>query len=168
VADDAGVIARQRLRAAMEARDHAAVVSLFAPGVVVYSPIIGRAAFRGRDSVADVYAAILEGFADFRYTREMEGWDGEQLLGFEGTLRGTPLQGVDIIRVDDEGLIAEMTVMIRPLAGLIAFLVEIGPLIARRRGRRHALALRLVGPPLPLVARLVEWLSPRLVNLGRR
>jgi hypothetical protein len=164
VADDPGVIAMQRLRAAMEARDHAAVVSLLAPGVVLNSPIIGRAAFEGRQAASELYSAIIEGFADFRYTREMTG-DGEQLLAFEGTLRGTRLEGVDIIRVDEDGLIAEMTVMIRPLAGVIAFLVEIGPLVARRQSRWRSLVLRLVGPPLPLVAALVEWLSPRVVKM---
>lgn len=167
MSDDAAVLARQRLRAAMEARDHAAVVSLFAPGIVVRSPIIGMSHFQGRDAVSDLYEAIIEGFADYRYVAEMEG-DGQQLLMFAGTLRGKRLEGVDALRVDDEGLISEMTVMIRPLAGVIAFLVEIGPLVARRRSRGRELFMRLIGPPLPLVAALVERLAPRLIDLGRR
>lgn len=165
--DDPAVLARQRLRAAMEARDHAAVISLLAPDVVVWSPIIGMSRFQGREAVSDLYAAIIEGFADYRYVAEMEG-DGRQLLMFEGTLRGKRLQGVDALTVDAEGRIAEMTVMIRPLAGLIAFLVEIGPLIAERRSRARAFVMRLIGPPLPLVAAMVERLAPRLINLGRR
>lgn len=167
MSDDPAVLARRRLRAAMEARDHAAVVSLLAPGIVLHSPIIGMSHFRGRDSVADLYEAIIEGFADYRYIAEMEG-DGQQLLMFTGTLRGKRLDGVDALRVDDEGLITEMTVMIRPLAGVIAFLVEIGPLVARRRSRGRELFMRLIGPPLPLVAALVERLAPRLIDLGRR
>lgn len=161
------MLARQRLRAAMEARDHAAVVSLLAPGIVLHSPIVGMSHFSGRDAVSDLYEAIIEGFADYRYVAEMEG-DGRQLLMFEGTLRGKRLQGIDALTVDAEGRIDEMTVMIRPLAGLIAFLVEIGPLVARRRSRARALLMRAIGPPLPLVAALVERLAPRLIDTGER
>ena len=157
-----GVVARQRMRAAMEARDHAALVSLFAPGITLHSPIIGTR-FEGKEALSDLYAGILEGFRDYRYTYEMEG-DGAQLLGFAGTLRGRKLEGVDMLRVDEDGLIVEMTVMIRPLSGLIAFLVEIGPHIARRRGRWQPLVLRVIGPPLPLIAALVDRLAPRLVR----
>ena len=127
-----GVVARQRMRAAMEAHDHAALVSLLAPDVVLHSPIISTA-FEGREAVSDLYAAIIERFRDYRYTRELEG-DGEQLLEMEGTLRGRRLQGMIALRVDDEGLIDDITILIRPLAGVIAFLVELGPPIARRRG----------------------------------
>jgi hypothetical protein len=165
--DEAGVRARRGLRAAMEARDHAAVVELLAPDIVVKSPIIGMSRFRGREAVSDLYAAIIEGFADYRYVAELEG-DGQQLLMFEGTLRGRRMEGVDMLRVDDQGRIVEMTVMFRPLSGLIGFLVVIGPLIAKRRGRGRELAMRLISAPLPLVATLVERLGPRLINTGGR
>lgn len=162
---DSAELAR-RLRAAMTAKDHAAVVSLFSPDIVLHSPILGTR-FEGAEAVGELYEGLMEGFTDYRYTRELAGED-EYTLGFEGTVRGRRLEGVDIVRAGDDGLIAEMTIMIRPLAGLIAFLVEIGPHVARRRGRGHALVMRLIGPPLPLIARLVEWVAPKLVNVGRR
>ena len=154
--------AAQRLRAAMEAGDHAAVVALFADDVVLHSPIL-QTRFEGREALSDLYAGIMEGFTDYRYTDEYQSGDAH-VLSFAGTVRGRPLQGIDIVRVDEAGQITDMTVMIRPLSGLIAFLVGVGPHIARRRGRWHALALRIVSPPLPLVAALVERLSPRLVR----
>ena len=156
--------AAQRLRAAMEANDHAAVVSLFAPDIVLNSPILGTR-FEGRQALSDLYGGIMEGFTDYRYTGEMESDDGAHVLAFAGTVRGRRVEGIDIVRENEEGQIVEMTVMLRPLSGLIAFLVGVGPHIARRRGRWHALALRLVSPPLPLVAALVDWLSPRLVRI---
>ena len=158
--------AASRLREAMQARDHAAVVALFSPDIVLHSPILG-VRFEGKGALSDLYAGIIEGFTDYRYTRELEG-QGEHLLGFEGTVRGRRVEGVDIVRTGADGLISEMTIMIRPLSGLIAFLVGIGPLIARRRGRGHELALRVLGAPLPLVAALVDLVSPRLVTLRRR
>jgi hypothetical protein len=154
--------AARRLRAAMEAKDHAAVVALFADDIVLHSPIL-RTKFEGRQALSDLYAGIIEGFTDYRYTAEYESGDA-CILEFAGAVRGRPLQGVDIVRVNDAGEIAEMTVMIRPLSGLIGFLVGVGPHIARRRGRWQALVLRIVSPPLPLVAALVDRLSPRLVR----
>jgi hypothetical protein len=147
----------------MEAKDHAAVVALFADDVVLNSPIL-KTRFEGREALSDLYAGLMEGFTDYRYTDEYESGDAH-VLAFAGTVRGRPLQGIDIVRANEAGQITEMTVMIRPLSGLIAFLVGVGPHIARRRGRWHALALRLVSPPLPLVAALVDWLSPRLVRI---
>ena len=155
----------ERLRAAMEARDHAAVVSLFAPDIVLHSPILGTR-FEGVAALSDLYAAIIETFTDYRYTATMEG-DGQHLLAFSGAMRGVKLQGVDFVRVDDEGRITEMTVMLRPLAGVIAFLIALGPPLARRRGRQQALAMRIAGPPLMPIAKLVDWLAPRMVHVRK-
>jgi hypothetical protein len=155
----------ERLRAAMEARDHAAVVSLFAPDIVLNSPIL-RTRFEGVDALSDLYAAIIETFTDYRYTAQMEG-DGQQLLAFSGAIRGVKLQGVDFVEVDEEGRITEMTVIIRPLAGVIAFLIALGPPLARRRGRLQALAMRIAGPPLMPIAKLVDWLAPRMVHVRK-
>lgn len=163
MSDDAGVLARRRMRAAMEAHDSQALTALMAPDVVLRSPIINTP-FEGREAVSELYATIIERFTTYRYTHELEG-DGVQMLLASGKLRGVDLTTVVALRVNADGLIEEFTIVIRPLAGVIAFLVELGPPIARRRGRWHALALRLISPPLPLIAKLVDLLAPRLIKL---
>lgn len=160
-----GATARQRMRAALEARDHAAFESLLAPNVVLHSPIIGSA-FEGRAAVSDLYAVVIDRIRDYRYTREFEA-NGEQFLMVEGTLRGVRFEDMIILRVDDEGLIEDITLIIRPLAGVIAFLVTLGGPLARRKSRLHGIAMRLAGAPLPLVGKLVEWLAPKMVALRR-
>jgi hypothetical protein len=50
----------------------------------------------------------------FRYTKEVMSGD-TAVLEFETTVEGKYVNGVDIIRCDDEGLIVEFRVMIRPL-----------------------------------------------------
>lgn len=55
-----------------------------------------------------------EGAGGFRYTKEV--LDGDTaVLEFETTVEGTYVNGVDIIRCDDDGRIVEFRVMIRPL-----------------------------------------------------
>ena len=50
----------------------------------------------------------------FRYTKQV--WSGDTaVLEFETTVEGTYVNGVDIIRCDDDGKIVEFRVMIRPL-----------------------------------------------------
>lgn len=158
-----GARTRQRMRAALEARDHAALVSLFAPDVVLHSPIISSA-FEGREAVGDLYAVVIDRIRDYRYTREFEA-DGAQFLMVAGKLRRVRFENMIILRVNDEGLIYDITLIIRPLAGVIAFLVELGGPLARRKSRRHGLAMRLLAQPLPIVGKMVEWLAPRMTRL---
>ena len=52
--------------------------------------------------------------ARFRYTKSVLAGD-TAVLGFETTVEGKYVNGVDIIRCNDEGRIVEFRVMIRPL-----------------------------------------------------
>ena len=50
----------------------------------------------------------------FRYTKQVMSGD-TAVLEFETTMAGKYVNGVDIIRADDDGRIVELRVMIRPL-----------------------------------------------------
>jgi hypothetical protein len=59
------------------------------------------------------------GSGGFRYTKKV--LDGDvAVLEFETTVEGKYVNGVDIIRCDDEGRIVEFRVMIRPLQAINA------------------------------------------------
>jgi hypothetical protein len=161
--NETAVQARREMRAAMEAKDHAALNELLAPDVVLHSPII-RTAFEGREAVSGVYAAIIENFPDHRYTGELEG-DGVQMLMAKGTLRGVDVQTAAALRVNADGLIDDVAVIVRPLAGVVAFVAALGPSLAERRGRAQALVMRLVSPALPQIAKLLDLMAPRLLKL---
>ncbi len=45
---------------------------------------------------------------------------------FEANVGDRELQGVDILRFNDEGRISEMTVMVRPMSGLQAVAEQMG------------------------------------------
>jgi SnoaL-like domain len=158
-----GAIARRELRAAMEARDHGRVEALLAEDVALWSPIIGYS-FDGKQAVSALYAAVIESFERYHYTHELGSGD-EQLLAFRGTVRGREMDGCDLIRVNDDGLIAEIIVFVRPMAGIATLARELGPRLARRRGRLAWLAMRLLTPPLPLLLRMVDAIAPRLIPL---
>jgi SnoaL-like domain len=156
------VATRQRLRAAFERQDHAAAVATLAPDVVLHSPILRRPPFEGREAVADLMAAVMATFEDLRYT--VEGDSGEvQTLAFRARVRGRDIDAVDLLRFDQTGLIREITVHIRPMAGLAAVAAALGPHLARGPLQRVLVAAFAV--PLAFLLKLTEPLVPRLIRM---
>ena len=109
-------------RAAVEARDLELMREALHPDVVFRSPAVFRP-YEGRDAVIGVLRHVLEAFDEFRYTDELHG-EGTHALVFEASAGDKQVQGLDLLRVDDDGLVTELVVMIRPLSGLMALAQE--------------------------------------------
>src|SRR4051794_11351609 len=105
-------------RAAVEAGDVDAGTDLLAEDVVFRSPAVFKP-YSGRETVSTILRTVFGVFEDFRYTDELAG-DGVHVLVFEARTGDRQLQGIDLIRPDADGRIAEFTVMIRPASGLVA------------------------------------------------
>ena len=115
-------------REAVEAGDLTAMSNLLAPDVVFLSPVAFKP-FTGRADVTEVLGHVIEVFEDFAYIDELEG-NGTHALVFSAIVAGRRVQGLDHLRYDEDGLIAEFTVMIRPLSGVIAMAEAMGPRVA--------------------------------------
>ena len=74
---------------------------------------------RPRHGHAACSALVAQTFEDFRYTDELDGRRRHALI-FRASVAGKELEGIDLLRFDDQGLIADFTVMLRPLSGLDA------------------------------------------------
>jgi SnoaL-like protein len=111
-------------REAVEARDLEAMESVLAPDVTFRSPAVFKP-YEGREAVMMVLGHVLHVFEDFRYTHELEG-DGVHGLVFEARVGDRQLQGWDFLEFDADGAIKTLTVMIRPLSGLIAVAEAMG------------------------------------------
>ncbi len=107
-------------RAAVESRDHERMVTLLADDVVFRSPVVFRP-YRGRDTLAAILSAVMRVFEDFRYEREI-GAEGESdhALVFRARVGDRELEGCDFLHTNDDGLIDELCVMVRPLSGALA------------------------------------------------
>jgi len=103
---------------AAEAKDFSRAEELFSPAVVFRSPAVFKP-YEGREALAVLLRAVAETFEDFRYVDQVETGDTAVLV-FEARVGDRNLDGVDILRFDADGRIAEMMVMIRPLSGLNA------------------------------------------------
>ncbi len=73
----------------------------------------------GADGEGGTAASDDEWDGGFRYVRILTG-EREAVLEFETTMEGKYVNGVDIITCDDDGLIVEFKVMVRPLKAVEA------------------------------------------------
>ena len=111
-------------RAAVEAGDVDAAGALFADGIVFHSPATFHP-FVGRETVTRLLTIVAETFEDFRYTDEIAGGDAHALI-FRAAIGGREIEGLDLLRVDENGLIDDFTVMLRPISGLLPFAQAMG------------------------------------------
>ncbi|MGH2979036.1 MAG: nuclear transport factor 2 family protein [Solirubrobacterales bacterium] len=114
----------EAFRAAVEREDHAGMMEALAPGIVFHSPITFKP-FEGREAVSTLLGVVMSTFEGFRYTDELDG-DGVKALVFEARVDDRQVQGLDLLRFDEDGLIADFTVMVRPLTGAMALAEAVG------------------------------------------
>jgi hypothetical protein len=113
-------------REAIEAGDLDAAESLLAENVVFTSPVVFKP-YAGRAITAAILRAVARVFEDFRYVRELSGADGrDHALVFTAKVGEREIDGCDFIHVDEDGLIDEFTVMVRPLSGAQALAAAMG------------------------------------------
>ena len=105
-------------RAAAEAKDFLAADELLAADITFRSPVVLKP-YRGRDQVQMILGAVVQVFEDFRYIEQVEAGD-VAVLQFEARVDDKQLQGVDILKFADDGTVAELTVMVRPMSGMHA------------------------------------------------
>ncbi|MDO5503518.1 MAG: nuclear transport factor 2 family protein [Actinomycetia bacterium] len=107
-------------REAVQARDLARIESLLADDVVFRSPAVFTP-YEGKPITLAILTAVIDVFENFRYVREIDDpTSPDSALVFLAEVDGLELTGCDIIHVNDEGLIDDFMVMVRPMSGLQA------------------------------------------------
>lgn len=95
--------------------DPALLSAMLAEDAVFHSPVVhSPQAGKPKVMLYLLSAAKVLGGDSFRYVRELI--DGNQAcLEFEAELDGVHINGIDLIAFDDEGLIKDFKVMVRPV-----------------------------------------------------
>lgn len=116
-----------RFVAAVHAVDGDAVRETLAPDVRFLSPVV-FSAYEGRDVVGTILAeGAMKVFENFSYVHRLEDTSERvATLIFKAEVSGRSLDGLDLLRFDADGLIAEMKVMVRPRSGLEALAEAMG------------------------------------------
>jgi ketosteroid isomerase-like protein len=95
--------------------DMAALSAMLADDAVFHSPVVHTPQVGKTKVMAYLGAAsVVLGGDSFRYVRELVDGD-EVLLEFEAEIDDIHINGIDLIRFDGDGKIADFKVMVRPL-----------------------------------------------------
>jgi SnoaL-like domain len=112
-------------RQAVESEDREALVATLAENVRFRSPVV-FSAYEGRDLIGMILTeGAMNVFEDFRYVEQLEDGDVATLV-FTARVGDRKLDGLDMLRFDGEGKVAELTVMVRPLSGVNALAEAMG------------------------------------------
>lgn len=132
------VIAPGTFRRAVEAKNLAAITRTLDPAVEFHSPVMVKP-YRGREQVSTLIRILLQIFEDFHYTDELveaahngngngnrSGEPPTQALVFSARVMGKAVQGLDLIKFNDAGLVTSLTVMVRPLPAAMTLARVVG------------------------------------------
>jgi ketosteroid isomerase-like protein len=107
-------------REAIERQDIDAALALLAEDIVFRSPVVFKP-YRGREAVAPLLRAVSRVFEDFRYESEIGAPNmREHALLFSARVGDRKLDGCDFVHTNEDGLIDDFCVMVRPLSGALA------------------------------------------------
>ncbi|MFE5813678.1 nuclear transport factor 2 family protein [Streptomyces sp. NPDC056479] len=113
-------------REAVEAGDAEAIEALLAEDVVFTSPAVFKP-YTGKAITAAILRGVMRVFEDFRYEREINDPGGrDHALVFTARVGDRELTGCDFLRVNEDGLIDDFMVMVRPLSGAKALAEAMG------------------------------------------
>ncbi len=124
---------RASFRKAVETRNLDDMISAFEIDAVLHSPVTFKP-FEGREAIRQLFGILLEVFEEFRYTDELDSGDGVKALIFRARVHDRDVEGIDILRFDDSGLIRDFTIMVRPRSALEVLLGEVGSRLAKLQG----------------------------------
>jgi hypothetical protein len=111
--------------AVVDARHPAGLADLLADEVVFRSPAVFAPQVGKQLTTAYLTAAMVVLGPTLRYVEE---WcnDTSAVLEFEAELDGTFIQGIDMLRWNDDDRLVEFTVMVRPYRGLEKLIELVG------------------------------------------
>lgn len=108
------------------ANDLGELASIVHPEAVFRSPM-ANTPYASAPALMLALSTVIQVFEDFRYHRQLASDDGlDVVLEFSARVGGKNLKGIDVIRFDEQGLIREFEVMVRPMSGLQALGTEMG------------------------------------------
>ena len=119
---------RSPFRAAVESKDFGQVAATLASDVHFRSPVV-FAPYDGRESVSALLRIVGQVLAPELEYRWQIREDDREVLFFTTRVGDRDVEGVDLLRYDADGQVAELVVMMRPASALAAVRDAIGALL---------------------------------------
>jgi hypothetical protein len=151
-------------RAASERGDVDAALACLSRDVVLSSPLTEQFRFEGPDQLRDFLTSAFTAVEDIGFHTETGQGDTYALV-YWARVGSQPFEEAQLLRLDDEARIREITLFGRPMPALTALMISAGSELARGQGRRGVAALmRASAAP---VHAMVTFGDRRVVPLTR-
>ncbi len=96
----------------------------FADDMRLYVPVYEEPLV-GKQAACQILPVVFSIFENFHYPDVFVGQQTHALV-FRAEVGGIPLEGVDYLRTDENGLVTEFSVTMRPLKAITTLVKEIG------------------------------------------
>jgi hypothetical protein len=117
-----------------ETGDAALARTALAEEAVLVSPLTSQFQFVGRDVIGELLEDVFGVAGNFHYEDEFRAADSVALFA-TARIGSVALGEAQRLRLDKQGMIAEITLFMRPIPAMTALLRGLGPRVARRQGR---------------------------------
>ncbi len=111
--------------------------ALLAQSVQLHSPVLHHALV-GRELVAPLLGELRACFTEPVFTDTLEA-PGTLGLVFRAKIADLDAEGLQLLRFDGDGLIEDITVMLRPIRAALALAQAMGPVLGRQPDGSYAL-----------------------------
>ena len=137
-----------RWRAAAESADADAALACLSPDILLTSPLTDQFRLEGTDQLRDFLAAAFTAVKGINFHTQT-GQGNSYALAYRARVGSQPFEEAQLMLLDDEARISQITLFGRPLPALTALMITLGPDLARRQGRRGlATLLRASATPI--------------------
>ena len=114
----------QEFADALAAKDLERYSAWFADDMRLYTPI-HEEPIVGKQAACQILPVVFSIFGNFHYPDLIVGQQTHALF-FRAEIDAIALEGIDYVRTDENGLVTEFNVMMRPLAAITALSTAIG------------------------------------------
>jgi hypothetical protein len=152
----------ERLIAAGERGDAAAFIATLSPDVIVRSPITQRIRFEGIEQATALFEQVFTVISGIRIYERLGHGTQTQAIFWRGRVGKHYLEEANLLRLDEMGRVAEMTVFMRPVPGVMELAARLAPRLAAERSRLRAVPVRVM---LRFITTLYRSNEPLVLSL---
>jgi hypothetical protein len=153
----------RQLELAAHAHDVERVIACLADEIIIRSLITQRIRFVGIEQAADLFRRLFLVVDDIRVYETVGDGERTQVIFWKGRIGRHNLEKANLLCLDDDGRICEMTVFMRPIPGLLALATELAASFTDRRHPARAWAVRGL---LGTLATMYALGEPAIVSLA--
>lgn len=153
----------RRMKAAVEAADLDSFMETLSSEIALRSPISARAEFHGTIEMRRLMRAVFDTIEDIRYFEDL-GDDQTRAVFYRGRIGPQTIEESGLLRFDDDGLIEEITLWIRPMPGVTRLAATLAPRLARERSRPAAGLVAAATKPLAWLTAIGDRLLVGLIG----